>query len=133
MKKTTIIILIILVFVVLGVILILSGTIRFNFMDEKNSDLEKSENNSVKIHLSCSEGYSAVALYYLPNERGIMEKLSLDMTKDGKREHYDMIPSVSGSGAKFATKDGIYYFWEHQGEFSFAKNDENIAICHKEN
>lgn len=37
---------------------------------------------------------------------------------------YDMKSVTSGSGAKFADKDGNF-FWEHQGEFTFGKGDKD--------
>lgn len=38
---------------------------------------------------------------------------------------YDMKSAVSGSGSKYADKDG-YFFWTHQGEFTFGKGDKDL-------
>lgn len=84
---------------------------------------------SNKVNLVCSNGYKAQAEYYSQNDQGIMEKLRLAMIKGGETTNYDMIPAMSASGAKFETADKKFSFWEHQGEFAFAENDEDLAIC----
>lgn len=39
---------------------------------------------------------------------------------------YEMKNVPSGSGAKYADSEG-YYFWEHQGEFYFGKDDQELV------
>ncbi|WP_343605179.1 MliC family protein [Fluviicola sp.] len=42
---------------------------------------------------------------------------------------YDMQQVRAASGVKYATKDGKYYFWEHQGEFTFGTEDSIYSVC----
>jgi heat shock protein HslJ len=37
---------------------------------------------------------------------------------------------MRASGAKFSTADGMYTLWEHQDEFTFAQNEQPLAVCH---
>ena len=40
-------------------------------------------------------------------------------------ETYSMKSAVSASGAKYENESG-YYFWEHQGEFSFGRGENDL-------
>ncbi|MDR0802774.1 MliC family protein [Fluviicola sp.] len=42
---------------------------------------------------------------------------------------YDMKQARAASGVKYETKDGKYYFWEHQGEFAFGTEDSVYCLC----
>lgn len=42
---------------------------------------------------------------------------------------YDMHQVRSGSGSKYASKEGKYIFWEHQGEFLFGTEDSTYCLC----
>lgn len=42
---------------------------------------------------------------------------------------YDMQQARAASGVKYETKDGKYYFWEHQGEFTFGTEDSVYCLC----
>jgi membrane-bound inhibitor of C-type lysozyme len=35
----------------------------------------------------------------------------------------------SASGVKYATKDGKYIYWEHQGEVIFGTEDSTYCLC----
>jgi len=81
------------------------------------------------VELSCDNGYSMTAKYYEPDKGGIMTRLSLSVFKDGNTVLYDLFPAMSGSGAKLETKDQKHSIWEHQGEFTFAVNGVDTAVC----
>ena len=42
---------------------------------------------------------------------------------------YDMKQVRAASGVKYASKDGKYIFWEHQGEFTFGTEDSTYCLC----
>lgn len=90
---------------------------------------KKINSKSTSVSLVCSSQYKILATYYEPNNSGIMQKLKIVVMKDGKEENYDMVQSVSASGARFETSDKVFSLWEHQGEFNFAKNEAIIANC----
>jgi membrane-bound inhibitor of C-type lysozyme len=81
------------------------------------------------IGLSCDRGYEMTATYDTPDQKGILTRLLLTVYKDGNTHIYEMTPAMSASGSRFATRDQIYTFWEHQGEFTFAIRDTNEAVC----
>jgi len=83
------------------------------------------------VELVCDNGYGMTARYSEPDKGGIMTRLLLTVFKDGDTRIYDMAPSMSGSGSRFATGDGKYSLWEHQGEFTFAVDEANEAVCRK--
>jgi hypothetical protein len=60
-----------------------------------------------------------------------MTRLSLTIKKNGDTQVYDMIPAMSGSGAKYETKDQRYSLWEHQGTFTFAVDGIDESVCQK--
>ncbi len=110
------------------IIIAIIGFVRFNFTS--GGDIIPGTNANV-AQLICTQGYSAEAIYYAPNKNGVMEKLLLNMTKDGVKTQYYMIPALSASGAKFETKTGDFSFWEHQDEFTLAKSGETITVCRR--
>lgn len=95
-----------------------------NVVDDK-----KINSKSTSVSLVCSSQYKILATYYDPSDRGVMQKLKITVMKDNTEENYEMIQSVSASGARFETPDKTFSLWEHQGEFNFAKNDKTIATC----
>ena len=127
MKKLFTVALIIVGALIIGVVV--AGIIRFNFTD--GGDIIPGK-NATTVNLSCTNEYTGLATYYAPNKKGIMEKLMVVMVgADGIETQYDMIPAVSGSGAKFATGDGSFSLWEHQDEFTFVQGEQEIAVCKK--
>ncbi len=83
------------------------------------------------INLTCDNNYSAKALYYNPDAAGVMQNLTLEITQPGLVYEHAMAPVPSGSGAKFATYDGSFWWWEHQGEYTFGDaSDQTLAVCH---
>lgn len=81
------------------------------------------------ISLLCSNGYTGKATYYDPGNDGIMRRLLVVTAQGEDIKQYLMLPAVSASGAKFATRDTLSSFWEHQGEFTFEQNGVTVAIC----
>lgn len=84
------------------------------------------------VRLVCPNGYALTARYHTPDKAGIMTKLSLTVINTGGTQTYEMVPAMSGSGSKFETSDQVYSLWEHQGEFAFALNGNDITICTEE-
>ncbi|MBI5654464.1 MliC family protein [Candidatus Uhrbacteria bacterium] len=87
--------------------------------------------NATEVELTCSGGYAISALYYAPDAGGIMRRLALKVVAGNSARYFDMMPAMSGSGARYADKDEVYSFWEHQDEFTFYKKDINLAVCRK--
>lgn len=87
--------------------------------------------NATEVELLCSGGYAISALYYDPDAGGIMRRLALRVVAGKSARYFDMVPAMSGSGARFADKDEVYSLWEHQDEFTFYKDDQNLAVCRK--
>ena len=81
------------------------------------------------VELTCDDGASMTAKYYEPGKDGIMRRLSLSVYKDGNTVLYDLFPVLSGSGARFETKDQTHSLWEHQGTFTFAVDGVDTAVC----
>jgi hypothetical protein len=82
-----------------------------------------------KLVLSCDNAYDIKAVYHSPDADGILSKLSLEITKDGKTEKLEMVPAIAASGAKFETEDQSQSFWEHQDEFTLTKGDTDLSVC----
>ena len=83
--------------------------------------------------ITCDNGYSIKARYYEPDSAGILSKLDLAVTKNGKTEKMVLYPAISASGSRFATPDLKQVFWEHQNEFYYLVNDSLICTCKGEN
>jgi membrane-bound inhibitor of C-type lysozyme len=81
------------------------------------------------VELTCDDGASMTATYYDQNKEGVMMRLSLSVFKDGDTAVYDLYPSISGSGARFETKDQKHSLWEHQGTFTFAVDGVDTSVC----
>ncbi|MFZ4648420.1 MAG: hypothetical protein ACOYMB_02150 [Patescibacteria group bacterium] len=112
--------------ILLILLIAVAGFIRFNFTN--SGDIIPGI-NATEVELSCTNGYFVSAIYYSPDNDGIMERLSLHVTKDGIETPYEMIPALSASGAKFQTEGGAHSFWEHQGEFRLVKSEEELTVC----
>jgi membrane-bound inhibitor of C-type lysozyme len=56
-------------------------------------------------------------------------KISVLVKSKSFTKELEMNPVKSGSGAKYATKDGNYFYWEHQGEVSFGTEDSTYCLC----
>lgn len=87
--------------------------------------------NATEVELSCTGGYDISALYYAPDADGIMRRLALKVVVGKSARYFDMVPAISGSGARYADKDEVFSFWEHQDEFTLYKNDQSLAVCRK--
>lgn len=57
------------------------------------------------------------------------QKIALKVKSPRLNQKYDLHQVRSASGAKYATKDGKYIFWEHQGEFTFGTEDSTYCLC----
>lgn len=108
------------------VILVIVGV--YYVQSKKNIDILPPE-DAGKIRLVCSNGYTANATYYDPAKDGVMKRLLLVTAQGEDIKQYLMLTTVAASGAKFATRDGMSSFWEHQGEFTFEQNGTVVAIC----
>ncbi|NTV22530.1 MAG: META domain-containing protein [Candidatus Yonathbacteria bacterium] len=115
--------------IVAGILLIVAvvGFYRFNVTN--GGDSIDGEHTNV-AQLSCADGTTAVATYHAPDASGIMQELLFVVTDArGVETEYDMVPAMSGSGAKFATQDESFSLWEHQDEFAFSRADGSSVVC----
>lgn len=55
--------------------------------------------------------------------------ISVSVKSKNLNEEYIMQQVRAASGVKYATKDGKFIFWEHQGEFSFGTEDSTYCLC----
>jgi membrane-bound inhibitor of C-type lysozyme len=111
-------------FFLILIVTIFALAVGFLLLTKKQTSVGKTT-----IGLSCDQGYEMSAIYDTPDRSGIMTRLLLTVYKDGNTHIYEMTPAMSASGSKFATRDQIYTFWEHQGEFTFTIRDVNEAVC----
>lgn len=129
--------------VVSGLMLILGGVAGFTFSqwsidgggymnrwDSKEDPVGK-PGEETQFALTCTNNYKILATYPEARVQGIAQKLILTVENGETVTKYEMTPAQSGSGARFATQDGVYSLWEHQDEFRFMANEEDMALCHK--
>ncbi len=57
------------------------------------------------------------------------EKVTVKVNSPKLNREFDMKQVRAASGVKYATKDGKYIYWEHQGEFSFGTEDSTYCLC----
>ena len=119
MKKLPVILTVFIVLVVISF-----WVYKFNVLGSR----ETSQKETV-VELTCDNGSTMTARYYEPDKGGIMNRLSLSVFKDGDTVLYDLSPAMSGSGARFETKDQKYSLWEHQGTFTFAVDGVDTSVC----
>jgi heat shock protein HslJ len=81
------------------------------------------------ISLSCSNGYTGKATYYDADKNGVTRRLLLVAAQGEDIKQHLMLTTVSASGAKFTTRDGMTSLWGHQGEFTFEQNGTALAVC----
>lgn len=81
--------------------------------------------------LSCTGDYSVRTLFYNDEGSGVMQNLTLEVTEPGLVYEYAMMPVESASGSRYATVDGEYWWWEHQGEMTFGMGEETLTTCHE--
>ncbi|MCX6795164.1 MAG: MliC family protein [Candidatus Falkowbacteria bacterium] len=119
---------IVIVTLALLAVIAIVGFIRFNFTN--GGDIVPGKNANA-VQLICTNEYLISALYYSPNQEGIMEKLSLTVKHSGSTKIYEMVPAMAASGAKFETTDQSFSFWEHQGEFRLSQGENDLSLCQK--
>lgn len=56
-------------------------------------------------------------------------KIKVSVKSPSLNSEYDMKQARAASGVKYETKDGKFYFWEHQGEFTFGTEDSTYCLC----
>lgn len=56
-------------------------------------------------------------------------KVTLEVKSPKLNRTFKLERVRSGSGVKYATKDGNYIFWEHQREFTFGTEDSTYCLC----
>nr|WP_294859834.1 MliC family protein [uncultured Fluviicola sp.] len=57
------------------------------------------------------------------------EKITVKVNSLKLNKEFDMHQVRAASGVKYATKDGKYIYWEHQGEFTFGTEDSTYCLC----
>lgn len=57
------------------------------------------------------------------------DKITVKVKSPKLNGAYDMKRVRAASGVKYASKDGKYIFWEHQGEFKFGTEDSTYCLC----
>ncbi len=119
-----------LIIIALVTIVIASAVVGFLYykQSKENIDILPPEGAN-GVRLLCSNGYTGKVTYYDPGTDGVMRRLLIVTAQGEDIKQYLMRQSVSGSGAKFATRDGASSFWEHQGEFSFEQGGVVVAVC----
>ncbi len=118
------------IIIVIATIVLLSSVVGavYYIQMSKNVDFMPPEDTK-GIRLLCSNGYSGKATYYDAGKDGLMRRLLVVTAQGEDIKQYLMLATVSASGAKFATRDGVTSFWEHQGEFTFEQNGVPLTIC----
>ncbi|MBP9749977.1 MAG: META domain-containing protein [Candidatus Pacebacteria bacterium] len=129
--------------VVSGLMLVLGGVAGFAFSQwsihgggymnrwDSKEDRVGKPGEETQFALTCTNNYKILATYPEARVQGIAQKLILTVENGETMTEYEMTPAQSGSGARFATQDGVYSLWEHQDEFRFMANEEDLALCHK--
>lgn len=56
-------------------------------------------------------------------------KITVKVKSPKLNQELDMKQVRAASGVKYASKDGKYIFWEHQGEFTFGTDDSTYCLC----
>lgn len=56
-------------------------------------------------------------------------KITVKVKSPELNREFDMKQVRAASGVKYASKDGKYIFWEHQGEFTFGTEDSMYCLC----
>lgn len=56
-------------------------------------------------------------------------KITVKVKSPRFSREFDMKQVRAASGVKYASKDGKYIFWEHQGEFTFGTEDSTYCLC----
>ena len=62
-------------------------------------------------------------------EKDSTTKITVSVKSPSLTSEYDMQQARAASGVKYETKDGKFYFWEHQGEFTFGTEDSVYCLC----
>lgn len=56
-------------------------------------------------------------------------KITVSVKSKNFTKDLEMKQVRSGSGVKYATNDGKYIYWEHQGEVIFGTEDSTYCLC----
>lgn len=91
-------------------------------------------NNVVKknrnFELDCSNNYKVAFSENITIRNGDSTgKITLRVRSPKFNGEYALKQVRSASGVKYASKDGKYIFWEHQGEFTFGTEDSTYCLC----
>jgi len=81
------------------------------------------------LELTCTNGYTVAAKYIDAEHRGVAQRISAVVSKDGVANRYDLRPAVAASGVKFSSRDSAVSLWEHDGEFALLMGEETVASC----
>lgn len=108
----------------LVIILATAGTLgacaNDNDVIKKNRNMEFNCENQFNVHfresITVSSGDST-------------SKITVSVKSPSLNGEYEMTQARAASGVKYETKDGKYYFWEHQGEFTFGTEDSVYCLC----
>ncbi len=65
----------------------------------------------------------------IKNNTDTTNKVTVDVISPMLKREFSMKQVRAASGVKYATKDGKYIFWEHQGEFTFGTEDSTYCLC----
>ncbi len=56
-------------------------------------------------------------------------KITVKVKSPQLNREFNMKQVRAASGVKYASKDGKYIFWEHQGAFTFGTEDSTYCLC----
>lgn len=91
-----------------------------------NSVIKKNRN----MEFNCENDFKVLFTESLTVTNGdSTEKITVKVNSPKLNKEYNMHQVRAASGVKYATKDGKYIFWEHQGEFTFGTEDSTYSLC----
>lgn len=104
-----------------GIILILVlAACNGNTVMKKNRNMEFNCDNNFKVVFTESTTITT---------SDSTSKITVQVKSPKLNGEYDMKQVRAASGVKYASKDGKYIFWEHQGAFTFGTEDSTYCLC----
>lgn len=93
-------------------------------------EYQNHEIRTEKYELDCPKDYQLIFTRKTEiTDRDTVVNNHLTVLHKTKTRHFDLKQVRSGSGVKYATSNGRYIFWEHQGEAQFGTEDSTYCTC----
>jgi membrane-bound inhibitor of C-type lysozyme len=103
-----------------GMLLLALTACTNNTIIKKNRNLDFNCENNFKIRFSEKSTIT---------NSDTTTKITLKVQSPKLNRTFDLEQTRAASGVRYATKDGKYIFWEHQGEFTFGTEDSTYCLC----